>query len=285
VQPPPPGLPSKWGHFSYPPEKVGPAYIGPPSPENHGQLQSLPGYGTPTAGYSQQPAYSPPAPPSPLSPLSPLSPVGSPLPWSGYGNHAPAPTSQQTIGRITFAIIGLLGLLGAVLTLTLWINLNNAASRASYMCTRYSGEYLRVCQQSIEKMVPSVPVALVICLFLMIAASLAASGGAVMLFLRRPMGQFLLLGGGIVMLVLSIGCEARYGSTSRVTYDLIAGLVFTVAASLMFVPAFRVLFGLPPNLTDRPEPRAFAGGGPWPYGQPPPQQQGPFGPGRFPPQL
>ena len=57
----------------------------------------------------------------------------------GYG-HAPvgsqgarraAPTSQQTIGWITFAIIGLLGLLGAVLTLTLWINLDSAINRAS----------------------------------------------------------------------------------------------------------------------------------------------------------
>jgi len=84
--------------------------------------------------------------------------------------------------------------------------------------------------------------------------------------------------------VLSIGCEARYGTTSRVTYDLIAGLVITVTASLMFVPAFRVLFGLPPNLTDRPAPRAFAGDEPWPYGQPPPQQHGPLGPGGPPPQ-
>lgn len=269
MQPPPPGLPPQWGNLPDPQEQVGPAYSDPPSPEHHGQLQFHPGYGTPTAGYTQQPGYSPPGPP---------------LPWSGHGNHTPAPTSQQTIGWITFAIIGLLGLLGAVLTLTLWINLNSAVSRASYMCNRYGGEYLRMCQQSIEKMVPSVPVALVICLFLMIAASLAASGGAVMLFLRRPMGQFLLLGGGIVMLVLSIGCEARYGTTSRVTYDLIAGLVITVTASLMFVPAFRVLFGLPPNLTDRPAPRAFAGDEPWPYGQPPPQQHGPLGPGGPPPQ-
>jgi hypothetical protein len=266
VQPPPPGLPPEWGNLPDPQEQVGPAYS---DPEHHGQLQSYPGYGTPTADYTQQPGYSP---------------TGPPLPWDGYGNHTPAPTSQQTIGWITFAIIGLLGLLGAVLTLTLWINLNSAVSRASYMCNRYGGEYLRMCQQSIEKMVPSVPVALVICLFLMIAGSLAASGGAVMLFLRRPMGQFLLLGGGIVMLVLSIGCEARYGTTSRVTYDLIAGLVITVAAGLMFVPAFRVLFGLPPNLTDRPAPRAFAGGGPWPYWQPPPQQHGPLGPGGPPPQ-
>ena len=56
-------------------------------------------------------------------------------------------------------------------------------------------------------MVPSVPAALVVCLFLIIAAGLAAAAGAVMLFLKRQMGQFLILGGGIVMLVLSIGCR------------------------------------------------------------------------------
>ena len=33
---------------------------------------------------------------------------------------------------------------------------------------------------------------------------------------------------------------AKYGATSRLTYDLIAGVVVTVIGGLMFVPAFRV---------------------------------------------
>ena len=106
-----------------------------------------------------------------------------------------------------------------------------------------------MCRQQIHNMVPSVPVALVVCLFLIIAACLAVAAGAVMLFLKRPLGQFLILGGGIVMLVLSIGLEARYGATGRVTYDLIAGLIIAVAGGLMFIPGFRVLLGLPPQLT------------------------------------
>ena len=57
-----------------------------------------------------------------------------------------------------------------------------------------------------------------------------------MLFVKRPLGQFLILGGGIVMLILSIGCEARYGATSRVTYDLIAGLVIAVIGGLHVRP-------------------------------------------------
>jgi hypothetical protein len=170
-----------------------------------------------------------------------------------------------------------MGLLGAILTLTLWINLNSAASRAADVCSRFGGEYSSMCREQIKNMVPSVPAALVVCLFLIIAACLAVAAGAVMLFVKRPMGQFLIFGGGIVMLILSIGCEARYGATSRVTYDLIAGLVIAVIGGLMFVPALRVVLGLPPRLTDVRRPGGFPGGGQWPPGSPPPQH-GPPGP-------
>ena len=168
-------------------------------------------------------------------------------------------------------------MLGAILTLTLWINLNSAVSRAADVCNRFGGEYSSICRQQIKNMVPTVPVALVVCLFLIIAACLAVAAGAVMLFVKRPMGQFLILGGGIVMLILSIGCEARYGATSRVTYDLIAGLVIAVIGGLMFVPAFRVILALPPRLTDVHRPGGFPGGG-FPPGPPPPPQYGPPGP-------
>jgi len=171
-----------------------------------------------------------------------------------------------------------MGLLGAILTLTLWINLNSAVSRAADVCNRFGGEYSSMCREQIKNMVPTVPVALVVCLFLIIAACLAVAAGAVMLFVKRPLGQFLILGGGIVMLILSIGCEARYGATSRVTYDLIAGLVIAVIGGLMFVPAFRVILGLPPRLTDVPGPPGFPPGGQWPPGPPPPPQHGPPGP-------
>jgi hypothetical protein len=187
----------------------------------------------------------------------------------------PIPTSQQTFGWLTVAAIGLLGLLGGILTLTLWIDLSSAASRAAEVCNRFGGEYGDMCRHQIHKMVPTVPVAMVVCLFLIIAACLAVAAGTVMLSLKRPLGQFLVLGGGIVMLVLSIGLEARYGATGRVTYDLIAGLIVAVAAGLMFIPAFRVLLGMPPQLTARP---GGYPGGQWPPGPPPPPQHSPPGP-------
>ena len=211
MQPPPPGPPPQWGPPPDEPwEHTGPGFGGQPGQENYGQPPP-PGYGPPQ--------------------------------WGGYGPPVPVPTSQQTIGWISLAAIGLLGLLGGILTLTLWINLNSAVSRAADVCNRFAGEYGKMCRHQIHTMVPTVPVALVACLFLIIAACLAVAAGAVMLFLRRPLGQFLILGGGIVMLVLSIGLEARYGATGRITYDLIAGLVIAVTGGLMFIPAFRVAAG------------------------------------------
>lgn len=263
VQPPPPGFPQWGGVPDDPREHNEPGYSGQPTPPGYGQPPLPPEYGRPTppgpdypgAGYAQQPGY-------------------GPQQWGGYGPPAPAPTSQQKVGWITFAVVGLLGLLGAVLTLTLWINLDSAVNRAGEMCNRFSGEYARSCRQSVKHLVPSVPTALVVCLALIIAANVAATGGAVMLFLRKQLGQFLILGGGLVMLILAVGCEARYGATSRVTYDLIAGLIVAVVGGLMFIPAFRVLLGLPPKLTAGHGP----GGGQWPYDLPPPAQYGPPGP-------
>jgi len=165
VQPPPPGPPPQWGP---PPE----------DPREH-------------AGYGD---YGQPPPP----------PGYGPPQWGGYGPPAPPPTSQQTFGWISLAAIGLLGLLGAILTLTLWINLNSSVSRATDVCKRFGGEYANMC--------------------------------------------------------------------------LIAGLVIAVTGGLMFVPAFRVLLGLPPHLTGSPRPGGYPGGGPWPPGPPPPPQYGPPGP-------
>jgi hypothetical protein len=267
VQTPPPGLPPQWGSSPNDPrERVEPGYGGQPAPENYGQPGG-PGYGAPPPsgpGYAQA-GYGPP-------------------PWGGQGAQATGPNSQQIISWVTFGIVGLLGLLGAILTLTLWINMSSAVNRASDVCNRYSGEYSTLCRQSIQNTVPSIPTALVTSLFLITAASLAATGGAVMLFLKRQMGQFLILGAGIVMLVLSIGCEARYGATGRITYDLIAGLMIAAAGGLMLIPAFRTTLGLSPKSIGGPVPGGFQGSGQWPYGQPQPPQQGPPGPGGYPPQ-
>jgi hypothetical protein len=267
VQTPPPGFPPQWGSSPNDPQAHSESGIG-----GYDQAPYL-GYGAPPpavsgyppAGYGQQPSY-------------------GPAPWTAQGAQPTGPTPQQTISGITFAAIGLLGLLGAILTLTLWINASSAASRATDMCERFGGEYSTLCRQHIENVVPPVPAALVTCLFIIIAAGLAATAGAVMLFLKNQLGQFLILSGGFVMLVLSISCEARYGATGRLTYDLVAGFVVAAAGGLMLIPAFRMTLGLPPNPTGGPPPGGFQGVGQWPpYGQPQPPQHGSPGPGGYPP--
>jgi hypothetical protein len=275
VQPPPPGFPPHWGSSPNDPrEHIEPGYGGQPG---------LGGYDQPTAAeHSQQPPYSGYGEPPPPGPGHRQADYG-PSSWAGQRAPAAGPNSQQLISWVTFGVVGLLGLLGAVLTLTLWINLSSAISRASDVCNRYGGEYSTLCRQHINKVVPTMPPVLVICLFLIVAAGLAATGGAVMLVLRKQLGQFLILGGGIVMLVLSIGCEARYGATGRLTYDLIAGVVIAVAGGLMLIPAFQATLGLSPTWAGGPVSGGVQGGQ-WSYGQPQPPQQGPPGLGGPPPQ-
>ena len=94
-------------HPTIPGSTSGLAIGGQPGPESYGQQPPPPGYGPPQ--------------------------------WGGYGPPVPAPTSQQTFGWISLAAIGLLGLLGGILTLTLWINLNSAVSRAADVCNRFGG--------------------------------------------------------------------------------------------------------------------------------------------------
>jgi hypothetical protein len=276
VQPPPAGFPPQWDSSSDDPrEHIEPGYR---------DQSALGGYGQPAApNHAQQPPYPGYGAPPPPGPVYPPAGYGQQPAWAGYGAPAIAPTSQQAISWITFAVVGLLGLLGTILTLTLWINMNSAVSRASDVCNRFGGEYSTICREHIRHTVPSIPATLVTCLFLIIGAGLAATGGAVMLFLKRQMGQFVILGGGIVMLLLAIGCEARYGATGRLTYDLIAGFIIAAVGGLMFIPAFRITLGLSPRLVGGPAPGGFPRGGSWPYGQPPPPPQGLPGPGGYPP--
>src|SRR6201999_2020775 len=87
----------------------------------------------PTGGYDAGVQPPPPGPPPQWGPApdgpqdqgQQPQPYEAPQQWGGYAPPASPPTFQQTVGGITLAVIGLLGLLGAILTLTLWINLNS----------------------------------------------------------------------------------------------------------------------------------------------------------------
>jgi hypothetical protein len=262
------GPPATGGH-GYP---VAPDYsrqppyagYGAPPPVNRPPIQPGPGSGYAQAGYGQQPGYGPPG-------------------WNGYGTTSAGPSSQQFITWIALGIIGLLGLLAAILTFTLWLNLSSAASHASDLCDRFSGEYSTLCRHSIKNAVPDVPTPLVIYLILIIVGSLVATSGAVLLFLKNHVGQFLVLGGGIVMLTFAIVCEIRYNATGRISYDLTAGLLIAIAGGLMFIPAFRAAVGWPSMSAGGRDPGRFYGSVQSPYSQPQPPPYGLPGPGGYPP--
>jgi hypothetical protein len=304
MQPPPPASSPQWGSSPHdPPSRGEPGYGGRPAGGSHGQPgpgyggQPTPGsYGQAAApGYGQQPPYAAYSSPPPFDgpPIQPGPGVAQngygqqlgygPPGWGGYSSPVSGPSSQQLISWIILGVIGLLGLLSAILTLTLWLNLSSAASHASDLCNRFGGEYSSLCRQSIKNVVPSVPTALVIYLILVIFGSLLAASGAALLFLQKQAGRFLILGGGLVMLACAIVCEARYSATGRITYDLIAGLLIAVAGGLMFVPAFRTTLGLGSMSTGGGGLGQFQGGGQSPYGQPQLPQYGPPGSGGYPP--
>jgi hypothetical protein len=242
MQPPTPGFPPQWSSSPHDPEqRITPG--GQPTPGSYGQPGS--GFGYPQAGYG---------------------PPG----WGGYSSPASGPSAQQLITWIALGVIGLLGLLGAILTLTLWLNMSSAASHAADLCNQFGGEYTSLCRQSIKTAVPSVPATMAIYLVLVILGSLGAASGALLLFLKKYVGQFLILSGGVVMLTFAIVYEAQYSAASRITYDLIAGLLIAVAGGVLFVPAFRTVVGFQPR-------------GQSPYGQPRPPQYGPPSSHEYPP--
>jgi hypothetical protein len=251
----------------------------PPQPDPR-QQWSNPGYDGASApgGYGQQPPYPGRggAPPPPAQPG-----LGHPnYGQTGYGTVGAGPSSQQIITWIALGGIAFFGLLGAILTGTLLSDLISAVGKVSDICDRYGGQASDICRQTLKEHGPHIPAAVVAYLVLMILGSLAALGGAVLMFVKKYFGHWLVIGGGAVMLLFAIISEVQYGSAGRITYDLIAGLLITAAGGAMFAPQVRLFLGMPPRPASGPRPGQFGGGpsayGPpaGPYGQP----AGPYGP-------
>jgi hypothetical protein len=214
----------------------------------------VPGYG-PRPDYGRQPGYG----------QFPYGPGGYRQPGSG-------PAGRQVALWITLGVVVFLGLLGAILTLTLLLDVASAVNRVSQMCNQFGGQLSDVCKQSL-------PTAALMYLVLIILGSLVAIGGAVLMLLKKQFGQFLILGGGLGMLLFAMICSAQYGGTGRVTYDLIAGILIAIAGGLLLVPQIRESLGLP---TTVPRPGPY-GGGQLPNPQPYPGQYGQPWSGGYPP--
>jgi hypothetical protein len=275
VQPPAPGVPPQPGHPPHhPPAQFEPGYgwqtsagYGPGADPGYWPSAG-PGYGGPTGygqgGYGRQPGYGPAA----------YGPGGYRPPDTG-------PNSRQIAMWVTLGVVIFLGLLSAILTLTLLMDISSAVSRVSDMCNQY-GQLSGICKQSLRNHGVRVPGAAVTYLLLIILGSVTALGGALLMMLRKHFGQFLILGGGLVMLLFTIVCAAHYGGTGRITYDLIAGVFIAIAGGLLLLPQIRQLLGLPPALGIGRRPSPF-GGIHQPYGRPYPGPYGQPGPGGYPP--
>jgi hypothetical protein len=259
-----------------------PGYAAPPDPRRQ---WSNPGYG---GGSGLQPPYAGyGVPPPPAQPTYGQPGYGQPgYGQAGYGAVGAGPSAQQIITWIALGGIAIFGLLGAILTGALLSDLVSAVGKVSDICDRYGGQASDICNQTLKDHGPHLPAAVVFYLVLMIAGSLTALGGAVLLFVKKHFGHWLVIGGGAVMLLFAIISEVQYGSAGRITYDLIAGLLISAAGGAMFAPQVRQFLGMPPLQAGGARPGQFGG---WPsaygpptgpYGQPPRgygQQPGPYG--------
>ncbi|KAA8960503.1 hypothetical protein [Mycobacterium sp.] len=219
MQPSGPGVPPHPGQPPHDPwAQSAPAY----------GWQAPAGYWPPTGpGYGQQPGYG----------SSPGGPAGYPQPAG--------PSGQHIALWITLGVVILLGLIGAILTLTLLIDISSAVTRVSSLCDQYGGQLAALCKQSLRNRGVTVPAIAVVYLPLIILGHLAALGGALLMLAGKLFGQFLILGGGVMILFFATICAAQYGSTGRIVYDLTAGLVIAVAGGLL-LPQIRPLVGRPP---------------------------------------
>ncbi|MBS4728068.1 hypothetical protein MSM1_06785 [Mycobacterium sp. SM1] len=268
MQTPPTGFPPSPGGWP-PDQQPDNPRLGDPPVGGYAQQPPYPGYGAPPTpspvpsgssyinqlgygrtGYGQQPGYGQPA-------YRP----------GGYGAPGASPDSKQIIAWIALGVVALLGLLGAILTLTLWTSVSSGVSHASDTCSQLAGQYADLCKQAVKSKAPGVPAALVIYLILIILGGLVTVGGAISVFLKKLVGSFLILGGGAAMLLFAIISEAQYSATGRLTYDLIAGLAIAVAGGLMLTSAVRVALGLPTGPAGGPGSGPWRGGGQPSYGQ------------------
>lgn len=289
----------------------------PPSQPEHGRQPGYQpaGYGQP--GYAEQPGYAP-QPSFGQQPGYGQQPgfahqaaygqqTGLGQPGYGQGGYYTQPGGPSTQQIATWAALGTVALLSglaAILTLVLCLDISSAVNRASNMCGQYTGEIAQACREAMNNSGVHVPAAMTIYLILLTLGGVAAVIGAVLLFLKKAVGQFLILGGGVALLLFAIIFEAQYAAAGRITYDLIAGLFIATAGGLMFVPQVRQFLGLPPLSSGSTGARPgqygghfgggqFGAGAPYggqfgagaqlPYGQPQPGQYGHQQLGGYPP--
>ena len=283
VQPPAPGAPQQPGWSGAPQQPGVPGYGQQPGAPAYGQQP--PAYGaTPGAA----PGYTPPGQPA----YGAQPGYGQQQPGYGqpaYPGYAPGQVGNpqntaQIINWVVLGVVALMSLLAAILTITLW------SEAGASPCDGLSGEEATLCNQYSASI--SLPAPAIIYFILLLIGGLAGVAGAVLLFLKKFVGQWAVIGGGALLLLFSIIFMVQYASEGRLVYDLIAGIIVGGAGAMAFLPQTREYLGLPP-VASTGYGQAGGFGQAAAYGQPAygQQQQQPYGaqpgyqqPGQYPQQ-
>ena len=224
----------------------------------------------------------------------------------GYGQggyYTPAGRRPGTQQIATWAVFGTVALLGGLAAILTWCSDSTWAppSTAHRMFAGSSAANLRHLPAVAEKQRAARPGSVIVYLIMLTISSVTAVAGAVLLFLRKYVGQFLVLGGGVVLLLFAIvfGGSIRSYRPDYLRLDRrsvhrhrrrsgfgAAGPAFPgLSAAVHRRPARPVRGPLRwrPVRRRRPVRRPVRRGAQSPYGQPQPGQYGQQGPGGYPP--
>jgi hypothetical protein len=277
----PPGQPQpNYGQYASAAQPQQPQWVGPGQ-----QQQGMPGYGQqpgypqqPPPGYGQQPGYGAPgqqpygAPGQPYGQQPGYGQPAYPAYGAGQGGGITASTNQ-IVSWVVLGVVALMSLLAAILTITLW----SEASGGANPCAGFTGTEADLCNQQFAQVDTGIPAAATIYFILMLIGGIAGVAGAVLIFLKKYVGQFAIVGGGALLLLFSIIFIAQYASEGRLVYNLIAGIIIGGAGALGFFPQTREYLGLP-ALAATGYGQVGGFGQPGPYGQPQqPYGQQPYG--------
>jgi hypothetical protein len=192
------------------------------------------------------------------------------------------------ISLVVAGVVALLGIIGAIITITLWADLGGGGDAASG-CAGLPPDLQAECERQVES-ATEIPFKYHLYMIMYLLGSLAAIGGAVLIYLKKPFAHYTILGGAVLVFLSSLLIFFEEGdSGGRPIIMFIFSLVFAAAGALGFFPQTKAYVGLggsvlggpggygpPPGSGGYGPPPGGGFGGPPPggFGQQPPPPQG-----------
>ncbi|HKS44656.1 MAG TPA: hypothetical protein VJT49_05985 [Amycolatopsis sp.] len=274
----PPGMQPAIPYAPPPSAADNPGAFGQQPPQGFGQPGGFPPQQPGQFGQQPQQGFGAPGQPGGFGGPPPGfgAPGGYGAPGGGAGGNA------QLFAWIAAGALIVIGLLTAILTLTVWTDAGSAASASSSYCDQYSGTLKQTCEDAVGSAseASSVPGAAIFYFIMLILGGLATAAAGVLIILKQKFAHFVAVGGGFLLLLFSIIFGAQYTfSVGRIVTDLILGIIVLVIGALGFFPQTAQFigagggspsgpggFGGPPGGGFPGQPGGF--GQPAPFGQP-----------------